>query len=159
MIIEIVLGIVCFGELVAGVFLFVKKIKDDAKHVLEVRDLNDLHEKALEDKQEENIKTYERLLNRIEEADKAYKESIDEYQKELDAFSQFHAELFTRLNSTIDYMREIDLRGSFESDDEVGATFKDMLTAIESLKPYLDVLETNGNTEEKTQEEGSQKQQ
>ena len=37
-------------------------------------------------------------------------------------------------------LKEIDLRGSFESDDEVGSTFKDIKTLIEKNIDHL-----NGN--------------
>jgi hypothetical protein len=38
------------------------------------------------------------------------------------------------LDSMLDKMREIDLRGSFESDDEVGVVFSELKSTIESYK-------------------------
>ena len=38
------------------------------------------------------------------------------------------------LDSMLEKMREIDLRGSFESDDEVGAVFSELKETIETYK-------------------------
>lgn len=113
------------------------------------------------EKQQQLISEHEQicmnLLDRIEATDKSYNESIDEFEKELELNATFHTELYTHLNSILTYMKDIDLRGAFEADDEVGSVFKDMLVAIEALKPYVAILESNGNTEEKTKEERSEK--
>lgn len=39
-----------------------------------------------------------------------------------------------RLESMLQKMREIDIRGSFESDDEVGAVFSELKETIETYK-------------------------
>lgn len=41
---------------------------------------------------------------------------------------------FYAASNALDKMREADLRGSFESDDEVGAAFEDIKQVIEELK-------------------------
>ena len=38
-----------------------------------------------------------------------------------------------KVTSAYDRMRDLDIRGSFESDDEVGASFKDILSIVEQL--------------------------
>jgi hypothetical protein len=38
-----------------------------------------------------------------------------------------------KVTSAYDRMRDLDIRGSFESDDEVGASFKDILSVVEQL--------------------------
>lgn len=53
-----------------------------------------------------------------------------------------------RLMGTIELMRQIDIRGSFESDDEVGGVFDQMKAMIEALDVYL-VREAILNAEEK----------
>ena len=42
-----------------------------------------------------------------------------------------------RVQSTIDIMRQIDLRGAFESDDEVGDVFSQMKRLIDNLGQYI----------------------
>lgn len=39
-----------------------------------------------------------------------------------------------RVGSALQRMRAADIRGSFESDDEVGASFKELLSIIEQLE-------------------------
>lgn len=41
--------------------------------------------------------------------------------------------IITRLNNSYRYMKDADLRGSFEADDEVGGAFKEIKSAIEEL--------------------------
>lgn len=41
--------------------------------------------------------------------------------------------LISRVKKAYDYMREADIRGSFESDDEVGGAFKEIKKGIEDL--------------------------
>ena len=53
-----------------------------------------------------------------------------------------------RLMGTIELMRQIDIRGSFESDDEVGGVFQQMKAMIEALDVYL-VTEATINAEKK----------
>ena len=52
------------------------------------------------------------LMRKVESCEDAVLETEDEI-----------AELKTKIKSTIDRMREIDSRGGFESDDEVGSVF------------------------------------
>ena len=42
-----------------------------------------------------------------------------------------------KLESMLTKMRELDLNGSFESDDEVGATFTELKTIVENLNEIL----------------------
>jgi len=53
-----------------------------------------------------------------------------------------------RLMGTIELMRQIDIRGSFESDDEVGGVFQQMKSMIEALDVYL-VAEATTDAEKK----------
>jgi hypothetical protein len=61
-----------------------------------------------------------RLLTRIEELE----DTIIEYQLKDELTKE-------GLESMLAQMREIDLRGSFESDDEVGSVFRQLKTIIE----------------------------
>ena len=60
------------------------------------------------------------LLTRIEELE----DTIIEYQLKDELTKE-------GLESMLAQMREIDLRGSFESDDEVGSVFKQLKTIVE----------------------------
>ena len=44
----------------------------------------------------------------------------------------------TGLAATIERMREIDLRGAFESNDQVGVVFRAMLGMVNELKRFLE---------------------
>ena len=63
-------------------------------------------------------------------------------------YDGYFDELQNRLTKMIESMREIDLRGAFESDDEVGGIFKQMQAMIESLDVFL-LSEGKSNAEEK----------
>lgn len=54
-------------------------------------------------------------------------DSIKEYDDR-----QFYTQ--EKLESMLQQMREIDMRGSFESDDEVGAVFSELKETIETYK-------------------------
>lgn len=56
---------------------------------------------------------------------------IENIQNELDD-SNYSA--YNALESMLEQMREIDIRGSFESDDEVGVVFKELKDIIEKYK-------------------------
>lgn len=47
-------------------------------------------------------------------------------------------EIQSGLVVTIEKMREIDLRGAFESNDQVGFVFKAMLAMVNELEKYLE---------------------
>ncbi len=63
------------------------------------------------------------LIERIEELEDA----VIEYQLKDEQTKE-------ALESMLTQMREIDLRGSFESDDEVGAVFTELKETIETYK-------------------------
>lgn len=46
-------------------------------------------------------------------------------------------EILAKIKETNKKMKEIDIRGSFESDDEVGSVFKDIKQLIENLENQL----------------------
>lgn len=53
-----------------------------------------------------------------------------------------------RLVRIITDIRAVDLRGSFEADDEVGTVFKAILHLIETLEVFIPEGETDGQTQE-----------
>jgi hypothetical protein len=52
-----------------------------------------------------------------------------------------HNALKTRVAETILYMKEIDSRGGFESDDEVGTVFDALKQELELLEDIYDIIE------------------
>jgi hypothetical protein len=43
----------------------------------------------------------------------------------------------TKVSTALDALRDIDLKGSFESDDEVGVVFKELKEIVENLNEIL----------------------
>ena len=58
-------------------------------------------------------------------------EQIERYQQ---AYSELEDDVDVTLSQMLEEMREIDIRGSFESDDEVGVVFKELKDVIEKYK-------------------------
>ena len=52
-----------------------------------------------------------------------------------------HNALKTRVAETILYMKEIDSKGGFESDDEVGTVFDALKQELELLEDIYDIIE------------------
>lgn len=52
-----------------------------------------------------------------------------------------HNALKTRIAETIVYMKEIDSKGGFESDDEVGTVFDALKRELELLEDIYDIIE------------------
>jgi len=73
------------------------------------------------------------ILRKYEAFEKLYDDLLGKYETSVD----FYETLYTDLNTTIDQMKQIDLRGSFEADDEVGSIFKDLYGLVTSLEVYL----------------------
>lgn len=77
-------------------------------------------------------------------------EALDELGNDNDELISFISNLNTRLHIDYSHLKEIDRRGSFESDDEVGFVFNTMKSIIEdSFKIVNDFLKTvESNAEE-----------
>lgn len=58
-------------------------------------------------------------------------EQIERYQQR---YIDVEDDTIKTFESMLDEMREIDIRGSFESDDEVGVVFKELKDVIEKYK-------------------------
>jgi len=58
-------------------------------------------------------------------------EQIERYQQ---AYSELEDDVDETLSKMLEEMRQIDIRGSFESDDEVGVVFKELKDVIEKYK-------------------------
>lgn len=55
----------------------------------------------------------------------------------VESYDVFFAEMQSRIVGIINTMKAIDIRGSFQSDDEVGSTFQQMNALVESLDVFL----------------------
>ena len=58
-------------------------------------------------------------------------EQIERYQQ---AYSELEDDVDETLSKMLEEMRQIDIRGSFESDDEVGVVFQELKGVIEKYK-------------------------
>jgi predicted PurR-regulated permease PerM len=59
---------------------------------------------------------------------------IEEIQK---SYNDFSEDTISALETMLEEMRQIDIRGSFESDDEVGVVFNELKDIIEKYKNNL----------------------
>ena len=58
----------------------------------------------------------------------------EQLEDALDIYVNKQLQTENKLDSMLQTMREIDIRGSFESDDEVGAVFLELKNTIETYK-------------------------
>jgi hypothetical protein len=61
---------------------------------------------------------------------------IDLYDANEQTYRIFNDQLENQLKNTIDEMRKVDIRGSFESDDEVGSVFAQLKAMVEALEVF-----------------------
>lgn len=62
---------------------------------------------------------------------------IKQNEQLIDTISEYdirQSETKSKLESMLERMREIDIRGSFEADDEVGSVFSELKSIIETYK-------------------------
>lgn len=59
---------------------------------------------------------------------------IEQLQSEMD---EMRLETFTTLETMLSEMRDLDLKGAFESDDEVGVVFSELKNLVEKYKDGL----------------------
>ena len=59
---------------------------------------------------------------------------IEEIQR---SYNDFSEDTISALETMLEEMRQIDIRGSFESDDEVGVVFNELKDVIEKYKNNL----------------------
>ena len=70
---------------------------------------------------------------------------IELYEVNEQTYRAFNNQLENQLRYSIDEMRKIDIRGSFESDDEVGAVFGQLKATVEALEVFR--LEQSSETD------------
>lgn len=63
--------------------------------------------------------------------------AIQKAMVKTESYDQFFAEMQTRITALINTMKEIDIRGSFQADDEIGAIFQQMQALVNSLDVFL----------------------
>ncbi len=72
------------------------------------------------------------LFKRAEKFEELYINSIDDYEVSIEL-----------IENCIIHMNEIDSKGSFQSDDEVGVSFKLLKEAVDELSTNLTILNQN----------------
>lgn len=79
-------------------------------------------------------------------------DTVDELESDNDKLLSFISSLNTRLHIDYSHLKEIDRRGSFESDDEVGFVFDTIKSIIEDsfkiVNDFLKTIESNAEEEE-----------
>ena len=63
--------------------------------------------------------------------------AIPRVKKKIDSYDDFFEQMQTTLIGTIDAMKSIDIRGSFQSDDEVGDTFRQLKGMVDALDVFI----------------------
>lgn len=63
-------------------------------------------------------------------------DKIDKLEYNEQVYLAFYSSLQSNLENIMSTMRNIDIRGSFESDDEVGAVFDQMKAMISALEVF-----------------------
>ena len=63
--------------------------------------------------------------------------AIPRVLKKIDSYDDFFEQMQTTLIGTIDAMKSIDIRGSFQSDDEVGDTFRQLKGMVDALDVFI----------------------
>lgn len=61
--------------------------------------------------------------------------------KKVEIYEDFTELTLAHLRRTLEQMREVDLRGSFEADDEVGIVFKGLAGMVEQLAGFIEEQE------------------
>lgn len=75
--------------------------------------------------------------NQLEESLQIYSNKIESIENDVIKHYEYFMELFSK---TYIEMQQIDRRGSFASDDEVGFVFRVLFTAIENVKLKLQAI-------------------
>ncbi len=55
----------------------------------------------------------------------------------VESYDKFFTEIQTTITGIINTMKAIDIRGSFQADDEVGGVFQQMYALVQSLDVFL----------------------
>lgn len=74
-----------------------------------------------------------------------FQEQDEDVTKYIEALEATNLYMYDKITQTYDKMQEIDTRGSFEAEDEVGTTFGMLKQVIDELKEEF----SNGQEEEK----------
>jgi hypothetical protein len=67
---------------------------------------------------------------------------INKLAIKIDAYEEYIGQLKDRFNIAYEVMKQSDIRGSFESDDEVGSAFQIMKQAVDNLNSFVQDEET-----------------
>lgn len=61
--------------------------------------------------------------------------------KKVEIYEDFTELMREQLGTTLTQMRDVDIRGAFEADDEVGIVFKGLAGMVERLEVFIDEQE------------------
>lgn len=111
--IHLILFLLCV--LVGGLVYYILKLKKE--HKQEMEKLEDSHFKQLQE--------IERLAKeRNAKVEEKYQSTIDQLADEISFYQSYMVNMSTTINLAEQKLKEVDLRGTFEADDEIGFFFK-----------------------------------
>ena len=111
--IHLILFLLC--ALVGGLVYYILKLKKE--HKQETEKLEDSHFKQLQE--------IERLAKeRNAKVEEKYQSTIDQLADEISFYQSYMVNMSTTINLAEQKLKEVDLRGTFEADDEIGFFFK-----------------------------------
>ena len=76
---------------------------------------------------------------------------VESYEDQLDVQRGWMDEFITRINTMSNTLKEIDSKGTFEADDEVGTFFESLKALQERIETFIGET-TDGGQEEKEKE-------
>lgn len=62
---------------------------------------------------------------------------VETYEELKNKYDSYYGDLLVKIKAVLSNVRAVDIRGSFESDDEVGSTFKIIKSIILELEEFL----------------------
>lgn len=112
----------------------------DKDHIIEVESLKKSFEalaKETEIANEKELKEIEELItNRISDIEAVYKETIEDQNASLELYEKYIKNFDAALTLSDKKLKEVDVRGSFETDDEVGFFFQNVKALQEALNKF-----------------------
>lgn len=111
--IHLVIFLLCSG--VAGLVFYILKLKKENKHNLS--QMEDVHTKQLEEI--ENL-----AKERNSKVEEKYHSTISQLADEISFYQSYMVNISTAINLSEQKLKEVDSRGTFEADDEIGFFFK-----------------------------------
>jgi hypothetical protein len=127
--IYIILGIIIAAVFGLAAYEYSERRKSDSTHKKELEDLVASHNEELEELKDLHIQS-------IEKMSKDYVETIEEQNEALGLYEKHIMNLDYTIQFTDKLIHDLDVKGNFEADDEVGGFFKALKDMQENLNNF-----------------------